>query len=155
MNIYVWGTGRIAGKIVGKWISIDKVTAFVDRNETINEYMGKRVIRPKQLLFEEYDAIIVANLFSKEIEEECRQLGIEMSKIIYPYENTKLMDMNEDYSFVINVLGEYGDIIKNRYHMVRGVEAYDAPQVYTQFAVGGEMENIIRLIMCAYSALIW
>lgn len=44
MKIFVWGTGRITGKIVGKWISLENIEAFIDNNVEIKEYMGKRVI---------------------------------------------------------------------------------------------------------------
>ena len=87
MKIFVWGTGRITGKIVGKWISLENIEAFIDNNVEIKEYMGKRVIQPSELLQESYDAIIVANLFSKQIKEQCLNLHIDVNKVIFAYEN--------------------------------------------------------------------
>lgn len=43
MKIYIWGTGRLTGMVVGRWISIDRIVGFIDNNESINEYMGKRL----------------------------------------------------------------------------------------------------------------
>ncbi len=39
-----------------------------------------------------------------------------------------MTDVNEDYTFVEEVLGkEYAEIVRNRYHAVRDVEAYNEP----------------------------
>ena len=76
MNIYIWGTGRITGKVVGRYISLDKIKAFIDNDESKKEYMGKMVISPEKVVGEEYDAILVANLFRKPIYDQCVKLGI-------------------------------------------------------------------------------
>ena len=85
MKIYIWGTGRLTGMVVGRWISIDRIEGFIDNNESINEYMGKKVVRPVELLNVQYDAILVANLFAKEIQAQCEEIGIDSEKVIYLY----------------------------------------------------------------------
>lgn len=121
----VWGTGRLVGKVIGRYIEIDDVTAFIDNDKSKKEYMGKKVLCPEEVIKIEYDAIIVANLFQKEIREQCQLLGIDLSKVIFLYDNCVLEDINKDYNFVERVLGkEHAEIVKSRYHMVRGVEAY-------------------------------
>ena len=35
MNIYVWGTGRLVGKVVGKYIDIKDVKAFIDNDRNM------------------------------------------------------------------------------------------------------------------------
>lgn len=126
MNIYVWGTGRLVGKVVGKYISLSCITGFIDNNKRENVYMGKPVIFPEELLTMHYDAILVINLYSKEIYKQCVQMGIDLDKVIFVYENYELHDLNCNYNLAKSVLGEeYSKIIKNRYHIVRGVEAYD------------------------------
>lgn len=128
MKIYVWGTGRLVGKVIGRYIKTDVIEAFIDNDKNKHEYMGKRVLRPNELVDLQYDAILVANLFREEISKQCSELGIKMEKVIFLYNNCILTDVNKDYAFVEEVLGkEYAGIVKNRYHVIRGVEAYDIP----------------------------
>lgn len=85
--------------------------------------MGKKVIAPVELLQLEYDAVLVANLYSKEIYKQCKDLGINIEKVIFLYANCVIQDLNEDFDFLCRILGnEYANIVKNRYHMIRGVE---------------------------------
>ena len=125
MNIYIWGTGRLVGKVVGKYIDAKDVKAFVDNDNSKKSYMGKPVVHPSDLRGKDYDAIVVANLFRKEISEQCEELGIDLSKVIFAYENCDMVDVNKDYAFVESVVGKrFSDVIKNRYHAIRGVETY-------------------------------
>lgn len=124
MHIYIWGTGRLVGKVVGKHIDIENVDGFIDNDKTKREYMGKKVFSPDEMVDREYDAICVANLYAREIYAQCQDIGICLDKLIFLYSNSTLQDMNKDYQFVETVLGkEYAEIIKKRYHVVRGVEA--------------------------------
>lgn len=124
MHIYIWGTGRLVGKVVGKHIDIENVDGFIDNDKTKREYMGKKVFRPDEMVDREYDAICVANLYAREIYAQCQDIGICLDKLIFLYSNSTLQDMNKDYQFVEAVLGkEYAEIIKKRYHVIRGVEA--------------------------------
>lgn len=125
MKIYVWGTGRLTGKVIGKYISIEAIEGFIDNDENKHEYMGKKVIRPEELVELYYDAVLVINLYSEEIRKQCMELEIYKEKLIYLYNNCVLSDINKDYGFVESVVGkEYAQVIKNRYHVIRGVEAY-------------------------------
>jgi len=124
MHTFIWGTGRLVGKVVGKHINIEDVEGFIDNDESKKEYMGKRVYSPNEMLSMEYDAICVANLYADKIYEQCQDIGIDLNKVIFLYNNSVLRDMNKDYGFVENVLGkEYAEIVKKRYHVIRGVEA--------------------------------
>ncbi len=71
MKILVWGTGRLAGKVIGKHVDLKNIEAFIDNETSKKEYMGKRVICPIQILNLQYDAILVANLFREEISCQC------------------------------------------------------------------------------------
>lgn len=125
MQIYIWGTGRLVGKVVGRYIAIDNIAGFIDNDRTKTEYMGKPVCSPEEMLNKEYDAICVANLYAREIYKQCQHIGIRLDRVIFLYNNCDLQDMNEDYQFVETVLGkEYAEIVKRRYHVVRGMEAY-------------------------------
>ena len=37
MVMLVWGTGRLVGKVVGRYIEVDDVTAFVDNDMSKKE----------------------------------------------------------------------------------------------------------------------
>lgn len=125
MRLYIWGTGRLVGKVVGRYISLENIVGFIDNNSMKVEYMGKPVVVPEKVLELEYDAILVANIFGREILEQCKAIGINIRKIIFLYGNCELVDMNADYKFVENILGKkYTQIVRNRYHVIRGVEAY-------------------------------
>lgn len=124
MKIFIWGTGRLVGKVIGKHINIEDIEGFIDNDETKKEYMGKRVYSPNEMLYTGYDAICVANLYAGEIYKQCQNIGIDLNKVIFLYNNSVLDDMNRDYGFIENVLGKkYAEIIKKRYHVIRGVEA--------------------------------
>lgn len=47
MKLYIWGTGRLVGKVVGRYVDINKVEAFIDNNRGKIEYMGKKVVSPE------------------------------------------------------------------------------------------------------------
>lgn len=125
MKLLIWGTGRLTGKVVGKHIPIEQIQAFIDNSGKEITYMGKPVLKPEEVCGMEYDAVLVANMFSREIREQCLELDIPLDRVIFLYHNCIMQDINEDYGFIEKIVGkEYTDIIKNRYHIVRGVEAY-------------------------------
>lgn len=125
MKIYMWGTGRIAGKVLDVYMKIDDIEGFIDNSGKKDMYMGKKVFKPMEMLQLHYDAIVVANLSAESCYEQCIELGIDISKVILLYNNCKLTDINQNYEFMKDVLGEkYAKIVKERYHIVRGVEAY-------------------------------
>lgn len=127
MKVYIWGTGRLVGKVVGIWIDIDAVTAYIDNDTNKKQHMGKEVIRPNEVLKRDYDAILVINLYSLEIKKQCEQIGIDTNKLIFLYNNCILSDMNKDYNFVRRVLGEkYSEIVRKRYHVIRETEGPDS-----------------------------
>lgn len=138
-KVYLWGTGRLAGKVVGKYIAVEQIEAFIDNDESKQEYMGRPVITPDALLTREYDAVLVANLYREQIYRQCAALGIDMDKVIFLYANCDLKDVNQNYALAEQVLGkEYAGVIKNRYHVVRGVEAFGKPYSSRELeSVGG------------------
>ena len=132
-KIYFWGTGRLAGKVIGKYIAIEAIEAFIDNDTSKQEYMEKPVITPVALTTREYDAILVATLYRKQIYEQCIALDIDVNKVIFLYANFELVDVNKNYALAERVLGkEYVQTIKNRYHVIRGVEAFDKPFEYCE-----------------------
>lgn len=120
-KIYVWGTGRLAGMVIGRYINLDDIEGFVDNDFSKPEYMNKKVISPSELKTIDYDAVVVANLFSKEIHKQCLEMGLDTNRNIYMYSNCYLDDLNQDYAFVREILGEQcAEIVEKRYHVIRG-----------------------------------
>lgn len=124
-KIYFWGIGRLAGKVIDRWIPLERIEAFIDNNRNKKEYLGKEVLAAQDLINKEYDAVIVCTLASKEIYAQAKEIGLDTDKFIFLYGSCYLKDINEDYCFIKKVLGEeYANLVEKRYHVVRGTEAY-------------------------------
>ncbi|MDD6812676.1 MAG: macrocin O-methyltransferase [Lachnospiraceae bacterium] len=120
-QVYVWGTGVVLARILDYWIKRDEIIAFIDNDENKRVYIGKKVIHPSEIA-EKYDAIIVANSHTQEIIKQSLELGLDIKKMIFLYNNISTNDINRDYSFVSDILGEhYAKIVKERYHLVRNI----------------------------------
>lgn len=143
MKLYIWGTGRLVGKVLGKYIKEEQVSGFIDNNVNIVNFMGKKVISPQQLKNEKYDVIIVCNMYSKSIYQQSIQLGIDVNKMIFLYANISKVDMNKDYKFVESILGEeYKKIIRNRYHMVRNLELQEKLCFEDMYSKDGDYSEV-------------
>ena len=120
-QVYVWGTGVILARILGRWVDLEEIIAFVDNDEKRKEYLGKKVITPRDIK-EDYDAVIVANSHTQEILAQSIELGLNIKKMIFLYNNITLTDINEDYSFISEILGmDYAKSVKERYQLVRNI----------------------------------
>ncbi len=120
MKLYVWGTGRITGKILETLVNPTDVEGFVDNDISKSSYMGKKVYRPEEFVKMDFDALIIATLRSREIREQCEKLKINGGKIIYLYNNVSMEDFNRDYSFVERILGKKSaELIRSRNHVIR------------------------------------
>lgn len=120
MKIYVWGTGILVGKVVGTYLEIGKIEAFIDNNEKKYEFMGKKVYLPEKMVDVDYDAIIVITIYSKEIYEQAQKLGLDIDKFIFVYDNFSLQDINRNYELAREIFGEnYSNLIQNRYQIIR------------------------------------
>lgn len=124
MDIYIWGTGRLASVELGGRIDEKQITGFVDSNVTKRVFRGKRVYRPEEMLEKEYDAILVINIYAQEIYEQSIKLGLDIDKMIFVYNNYATVDINRNYMLAQKILGEeYSNVIQNRYLLVRRNEA--------------------------------
>ncbi len=127
MKIYVWGTGRLMGKVIGKYLELNDIEAFIDNDLNKIECMGKKVLHPYDVINKQYDAIIVINSFSEDIYVQCKEMGFDMSKIVFLYKNNILYDLNSNYELVKKIFGErYTETIRNRYYVVRDTQASGA-----------------------------
>lgn len=138
MQLYVWGTGRLTGKVLGKYLDVNRVTAFVDNDQKKREWLGKPVISPEELLHRNYDAVVVITLHSQEIYQQSKNLGFNMRKMIFLYQNVVLQDMNQNYHLIEQIFGhDYAETVKERYHLVRGVETQYGLCFNGKYTTGG------------------
>ncbi|SKB66093.1 Macrocin-O-methyltransferase (TylF) [Lachnospiraceae bacterium] len=125
MIVYIWGVGRLVGKVVDRVLPLEKIAGFIDNDRSKKEFMGKPVYNPEEMVNREYDAILICNLYAEQILQQCKELSIDTTKVICVYNNWSVRDVNTDYSFVEQVVGKkYAKIIKERYKLIRGTEAY-------------------------------
>lgn len=122
-KIYVWGTGRACAGLLDEWNFFKNVQAFIsnDENSHVFSYNGeeKKVIRPKDLQGCTYDAVVVASRSVREIYGQSQEMGFDLSKFIFLYNNVELKDLNQNYDYFQDILDErLMEIIKNRYHLV-------------------------------------
>lgn len=122
-KIYIWGTGRLVGKVLGVHMNINNITGFIDNNESITTHMDKPVLNPNKLKTIDFDAVIVINSYANRIEEQSIELGLDTTKFIYVYSNFNLVDKNKNYKFVNEILGEeLSTIIQKRYELIRCID---------------------------------
>lgn len=124
MNIYIWGTGRLVGKVLGEFIEESQIAGFIDNDSAKKSFMGKRVFAPIEMEEREYDAILVITIHAKEIYDQSKELQLDLDKMIFVYNNYVAMDINTNYTLAEKIFGKvYSDVIRNRYLLVRKNEA--------------------------------
>lgn len=127
MVVVVWGCGMISVRLLDTELKDAEIAYIIDNNpNAISEY---EIVAPEDAVKRDYDIIIVANNYAKEIYEQALQLGFDMSKFVFTYNNFVFEDMNKNYELAQKVFSaQYIDTIKNRYHVVRGM-VLDTPEV--------------------------
>lgn len=89
MKIVLWGTGKIADRLVGKikkFPDID-IVAFVDNNVSKAGFLwrGKSIIEPKQITGCQFDALVIACKAIKEISFQIEENDYVEEKKIFAY----------------------------------------------------------------------
>lgn len=135
MKIFIWGTGFAAMEMLENEMSGIKVEAFIDNNaENVKEKKGRPVYFPQEALNKEYDAVVVVTKYSREIYDQAVELGFDMDKFVFIYNNYLFDDMNRNYKLAGEIFSnEYLEIIKHRYHVVRGMKM---DEIKPQFCLG-------------------
>lgn len=120
MKIFIWGAGFAARELLEGELKEVKIEAFIDRSQkVIDNYI---VYSPEEAVNLEYDVVIVATAFAKEIREQAIKLGYDLSKFIFVYCNYCFEDMNTNYKLAEKIFSKrYVDVIRNRYHVIRGM----------------------------------
>ena len=127
MKVVVWGCGLISMRLLDTELKNVKIEYVIDNNpNAVSKY---EVVSPEDAVEREYDIIIVANNYAKEIYAQAVELGFDMSKFVFIYNNLRVEDINKNYDLAEQVFSpEYIATIKNRYHIVRGM-VLDKPEI--------------------------
>lgn len=119
MKILIWGTGRAVAHVLKYRVKLDDVEAFIDNDSSKKEFMNRPIITPDQINVREYDIIIVANRFASEIYSQCKELGINLDKVIFLYNNYCICDLNRNYDIAEAVFDErYIQTLKHSFHVI-------------------------------------
>lgn len=81
MKILIWGTGYYAQKIIKNGIN-SEIIGFVETEKSKNCYFEHPVFGIDEIP-QEFDYIIVANIYSDDIYETCIKLKLKMEKIVF------------------------------------------------------------------------
>lgn len=140
MRVYIWGTGQLCWHVIHD-LPQAEITGFIDSHKKTDIFADKPVYLPKDMVNQEYDAIIVAVAQTKEILKTIDELRIDRSRVIFAYGNTVLEDLNTDYDFVEKICGK--DLcgrIRDRYHLVRCIDSDLTDHPYFDgSSIGGSM----------------
>lgn len=101
----IWGTGRFALQVIERYFDSAQIDAFIDNDPEKTEFMGKRVLRPTDVVNMEYDAIVVLTTYAQEIYQQSKNIGIDTGKMIFAYGNCVVNDLNKDYKFAEKFCG--------------------------------------------------
>ena len=127
MKVVVWGCGQVAMRLLDTELKNVNIEYVIDNNpEAISEY---EVVSPVAAVKRKYDIVIVSNNYAKEVYAQAVELGYDMSKFVFIYNNFNFEDMNRNYELAERVFSPaYINTIKNRYHVVRGM-VLDQPEI--------------------------
>lgn len=102
-KVLIWGTGKIANQVISNGIRGD-IIGFINTNKTTEKYQDKFVYDVDEIP-EEYDFIIVANSFSDEIYDICKNKNIPLNKLIF-LKGSKRLESFCDLNAIKDILGE-------------------------------------------------
>lgn len=101
--ILIWGTGVLAEQVLKNSLNGD-ILGYIETVKSKNEYKGKRVFGLNDLP-QNYDYIIVANTYTKEIYDICVEKDLELNRIIF-IKNLVSQAGCQDLNLIAEILGE-------------------------------------------------
>ena len=124
MSYLVWGMGIKFSALKDRVIRMDDVKGFIDNNYPEDGYLGKPVFRPEEIETQEYEAIVVANNATDKIYVQCKNLGIDLQKVIFLYKNVANSPLVDNFSLAEKLFGkEFSDFLRSKYHIVNSPTA--------------------------------
>ena len=94
MGIYVWGTGCGASELIGRGLSPERISAFVDSFPGSPEFLGRPVLLPEKIPVSDCDLLIVTIRHAEAVAQTCSGLGISEDRCLFLKNSTSLSDRN-------------------------------------------------------------
>lgn len=108
-RLLIFGCGKKA-KEISRYIDKrkNKILCYIDNDaqKVGKEYLGKTVVAPNDIQNLEYDYILIASIYWKEMRQQLLELGIERKKIKCPLAPTKLKRFRKEYGEIYNIYGK-------------------------------------------------
>lgn len=82
-KILIWGTGNYAKQFIENGYA-GEIIGFIETHKTKYEFLEMPVYRSDEIP-SQFDYIVVANSYTAEIYDTCRQLHLDMEKVIFLY----------------------------------------------------------------------
>lgn len=121
-KIFIWGTGFFADYLTQNDDISLMIKGFVDNFIRFESFKGKKVITPDDLVSEAPDLIIIASSYHNVIADQCLEMGIDYSKLVFfpfslqiSYGNTRYIQENFGSHFL--------DCIKHRSTEITGPQS--------------------------------
>jgi len=158
-SLLIFGCGKKAKEISGY---IDKrknkILYYIDNDvqRVGKEYLGKPVMAPSDILGLEYDYVLTASIYWKEMRQQLLDLGVARKKIKCPLAPTKLRRFRKEYGEIYNILGkmcfyydrwylaeqfhpDFVGVFVNPYYFSRKM-LYDSVKSYAPYMTGSCMD---------------
>lgn len=159
-KLLIWGTGNLAKQFIENEYTGD-IIGFIETKKSKEFFMKKPVYSCTEIP-DDYDFIIVANSYAKEIYKLCIDLKFDLNKIIFLYGFKKLIGYTEraalkkilleknytrycyeynlmDDTFVKNDIVKYNEL--NRRSSFAIQDQYVWPVIYDRFNYAGTIGN--------------
>lgn len=102
-KLLVWGTGAISDQVIKNGLN-GNIIGFIETNKRAETYCNKKVFSVEEIP-NEYDYIIVANSFVKEIYDACIKNRLNLNKFIF-LKGIKIREGMLDLNIINEILGE-------------------------------------------------
>lgn len=108
-KIIVFGAGNTAEKVskyINKRTNVILCYADNDIKKHGKKLNGKEIIDPKFISSMEYDYIIIASIYWREIRKQMISLGVDAEKIKCPLAPTRMKYFKKEYKHIYNIFGK-------------------------------------------------
>ena len=123
--VFMWGIGGSAGYYINRYISLDKISGFIvsEVKNNHSSFMGKKVYSPWEIASKEYEAIIVASVYTENIYRDCMKYDIDMSKVCFLCRHQVVGDDGYNEKILRRYLdSQYMEAVKHNSIVIQGME---------------------------------
>lgn len=148
MKVYIWGTGIYAQTLINE-CKIE-ICGYIETIKSKEIFNNKEVYEPAYFVDHKYDCIIVANSYTKEIYKICKDLNLDMAKIVFLNYNYEIGDLNKNYDLISSVLSKsYAekmctsfDEFKEKHIIIPKAHTFDDSPIINSDTIGLNYTNI-------------